>query len=76
MNASASATVEILDADGTLVRRLARGLAVDGDAPAALEWDRKDQRGKRVQRGAYVLHVAVTDPSGGTDFADVGFELT
>ncbi len=76
VNASASATVEILDIDGTVVRRLARGLAVDADTPTHLEWDRKDQNGKRVQRGTYVLHVAVTDSSGGTDVADVGFELT
>jgi hypothetical protein len=47
---------------GGILRTVASGLRPAGAVTA--RWNGRDGRGKRVRRGAYVVHVAVTSPIG------------
>jgi hypothetical protein len=50
---------------GGILRTVARGLRPAG--AVTVGWNGRDGRGKRVRRGAYVVHVAVTSPIGLTE---------
>jgi hypothetical protein len=62
LTAAANARIAIYDARGGLVRVLA-----DGQRPAGetvVGWDRKDDRGRRVKAGTYIVVIEAEDPAG------------
>jgi hypothetical protein len=58
----ATVRVTIETRSGGILRTVARGLRPAGAVTA--RWNGRDGRGKRVHRGAYVVHVSVTSPIG------------
>ena len=58
----ATVRVTIETRSGGILRTVARGLRPPGAVTA--RWNGRDGRGKRVRRGAYVVHVSVTSPIG------------
>jgi hypothetical protein len=58
----ATVRVTIETRSGGILRTVARGLRPAGAVTA--RWNGRDGRGKRVRRGAYVVHVSVTSPIG------------
>jgi hypothetical protein len=50
-------TVNVVDAEGNLVRRLETGLAVAPSKRAVVRWDGRDDAGERVPDGRYSLRV-------------------
>lgn len=62
LTAGADVRVAIHDAGGALIRTLADGPRAAGRSVIA--WDRKDDRGRRVRAGTYVVRVDATGPVG------------
>jgi hypothetical protein len=75
LNASASATVTILNSKGVLVRTLAAGSAEQAGS-VALAWDRKNASGQRVKSGTYIASVKVVDSGGRSDTATASFSVS
>ncbi len=56
---NASAAVDVVDADGVRVRRIASGLRIRRDRPVRVEWDGLEDDGRRAPDGAYRIRVTL-----------------
>lgn len=69
----ANGRVVITTASGATVRLLADGTLPPGTN--TVEWNRRDDRGRRVRAGAYAASVVVSDGLGNTDTATMAFQV-
>jgi flagellar hook assembly protein FlgD len=68
----ATVSVHVMDARGAVVRTLIETREL-GAGEAAFAWDRKDDAGRRVKAGTYVLHVEAFTSGGLADEASATF---
>ena len=72
LSLAADARVLVTTPTGSVVRVLADGQETAG--PVILTWDRRDDKGRRVKAGTYIVTVEAIDAAGRRAFVTVSFK--